>query len=106
VRNDPSGILPRTGEATIRSMEKNMKDDVINLWHSLYDQGLAKGTEGFNATQKTLYDYLDMLYCVEIGGFTGFLYNNIDKDDRMPAFIHCLSYFGLLELSQQLDYLY
>jgi hypothetical protein len=83
-----------------------MKDKMITLQHSLYDQGLTKGTESFSDGQKLLYNYFDMLYYVEIGGFTGFLYNNIDKDDRMPAFVHCLFYFGFLELSQQLDNIY
>jgi hypothetical protein len=83
-----------------------MKDEVLHLWHSLYDQGLAQGTVSFNAPQKTLYHYIDLLYCVEMNGVTGFLYNNIGKEDRMLAFIHCLSYFGLEELSQPLDYIY
>ncbi len=83
-----------------------MKDRVIALQHSLYDQGLTKGTGSFNDRQKTLYNYLDILYYVETDGFTGFLYNNIDKGDRMPAFVHCLLYFGSPELSRRLDNIY
>jgi hypothetical protein len=83
-----------------------MKDDVTDLKHSLYDQGLNQGTESFNDVQKRLYDYLDLLYYVETDGFNGFLYNNVDKDVRMPGFVQCLFYFGFPELSQQLEYIY
>ncbi len=83
-----------------------MKDDVTDLKHSLYNQGLTQGAERFNDMQKRLYDYLDLLYYVETDGFTGFLYNNVDKDDRMPAFVQCLFCFGFPALSQQLESIY
>ena len=83
-----------------------MKEQVIELRESIYNRGLTDGTGSFNEKQKVLYDCIDLLTYLEMDGFTGFLYNNIHKEDRMKAFTNCLTYFGLSKQADKLHQVY
>ena len=70
------------------------------IWYELYDLGINQGLGILNEKQLCLYNYIDLLYSLEMGGITSFLYNSIGDNDKFEKYITTLKYFGLHDITE------
>lgn len=77
--------------------------ELTDIWYKLYDKALNEGIQDFNKKQLKLYFYIDMFYSLEMGGLSGFLYNKIEEENKLDNYTLTLEYFGINELSSQLN---
>ena len=76
------------------------------IWHSLYDKGINKGTAGFNDKQIDLYYFIDFIYQVEMNGNVGFVYNQspTSRDENFyTPYIRTWKRFKMDELADKAD---
>lgn len=76
------------------------------IWHSLYDKGLNKGTLSFNDEQIDLYYFIDFIYQVEMNGNVGFVYNQspTKKNENFYApYIRAWKRFQMNELAEKIE---
>src|SRR5688572_3919717 len=73
------------------------------IWHSLYDKGINRGTIGFNDKQTDLYYFIDFIYQVEMNGNVGFVYNQSPTtkgENFYASYIRTWKKFNLDELAE------
>ena len=70
------------------------------IWYELYNLEINQGLSILNEKQLCLYNYIDLLYSLEMGGITSFLYNSIGDNDKFEKYITTLKYFGLHDITE------